>query len=163
MKILQLLLHLYIFLHNILDANAFSGATPSSSRHSLMKIFSAAPQPRRNLKKRRNRRRRHEKIDDFPWDTAESRPLVQSSRIEAGEDYWIDEKELEESLKREEEAKNRKPIEGEISQDKLWEETLAPYKQNWIGYFSVFIVTVATIVIKFPELLDPPSPLIPDL
>jgi hypothetical protein len=54
-------------------------------------------------------------------------------------------------------------MEGEIPREKLWEETLAPYRQNWIGYFSVVIVILATIVTQFPELLDPPTPQIPDL
>jgi len=54
-------------------------------------------------------------------------------------------------------------MEGEITQEKLRSEVVAPYKQNWIGYFSVMIVVLATIVTKFPELLNTPLIPIPDL
>ena len=54
-------------------------------------------------------------------------------------------------------------LEGEMPKEKLWTEVFAPYKQNWIGIFSVFIVVLATIVTKFPELLNAPVIQIPDL
>ncbi len=54
-------------------------------------------------------------------------------------------------------------MEGEISKDKLRTEVVAPYKQNWIGYFSVFIIVIATIIKEFPELLNAPVIPIPDL
>jgi hypothetical protein len=56
-----------------------------------------------------------------------------------------------------------KALEGEIPKEKLWTEVFAPYKQNWIGVFSVFIVVLATLVTKFPELLNTPVIQIPDL
>lgn len=93
----------------------------------------------------------------------ETRPLVRSRSVEAGEDYWIDEEEMKKSLERKQAIKNRKSMEGEISQQKLREEVVAPYKQNWIGYFSVFIVVLATIITQFPELLNTPVIPIPDL
>lgn len=103
------------------------------------------------------------KEEEFPWDTAESRPIVSSKSREAGEDYWIDEAELEKSLQRKQAIQNRKSLEGEIPKEKLWTEVKAPYKQNWIGIFSVGIVILATIVTKFPELLNSPVIPIPDL
>lgn len=54
-------------------------------------------------------------------------------------------------------------MEGEITQEKLRAEVAAPYKQNWIGFFSVGIVILATIVTQFPELLNQPLIQIPDL
>jgi hypothetical protein len=54
-------------------------------------------------------------------------------------------------------------MEGRVPREKLMTEVKAPYKQNWIGYFSVMIVIISTIVIKFPELLDLPMIPIPDL
>jgi len=39
----------------------------------------------------------------------------------------------------------------------------APYKQNWIGIFSMVIAILATVVTKFPELLNQPVIPIPDL
>lgn len=103
------------------------------------------------------------KNQDFPWDTAESRPLVKSVSREAGEDYWIDEEELVKFEQQQMAIKNRKSMEGEVPKEKLWSEVKAPYKQNWIGYFSVVIAILSAIVIKFPELLDQPTIPIPDL
>jgi hypothetical protein len=89
--------------------------------------------------------------------------LISHRRKEAGEDYWIDEKEYESDQLRQHAIKNRIAIEGEIPKEKLWTEVKAPYKQNWIGYFSMMILMISTIVIKFPELLDTPLVQIPDL
>jgi hypothetical protein len=89
--------------------------------------------------------------------------LISSTRREAGEDYWIDEKDYESDQLRQQAIKNRKAMEGEITKDKLWTEIKAPYKQNWIGYFSMGILMISAIVIKFPELLDSPLLQIPDL
>lgn len=113
----------------------------------------------------------------FDWETTESRPLVLSKRKEAGEDYWIDEKDLLKFEAEQQAIKNRKESllllspstsssgkrEGVVSKEKLMTEVKAPYKQNWIGYFSVGIAILSTIIIKFPELLDQPTIPIPDL
>ena len=64
---------------------------------------------------------------------------------------------------REEAIKNRKAMEGEISKEKLKSEIVAPYKENWIGIFSVFIFAITVIVISFPELVELPVIPIPDL
>lgn len=67
--------------------------------------------PRRNLKKRRKRQDKKQlttRETEFPWETAESRPIVSSRLKEAGEDYWIDEEDLVKSLERQEAIKNRK-------------------------------------------------------
>jgi hypothetical protein len=82
---------------------------------------------------------------------------------EAGQDYWIDEKDLEADKLRKLAIKNRKAMEGEVPKEKLWSEVKAPYKQNWIGYFSVMIAVLTVIIIQFPELLEQPSIVIPDL
>ena len=42
------------------------------------------------------------------WEKAEIRPLVRSKLVEAGEDYWIDDDDLQKSLEREKAIKNRK-------------------------------------------------------
>ena len=54
-------------------------------------------------------------------------------------------------------------MEGSISKEKLREEVVAPYKQNWIGFFSTVIVILATIITKFPEAIEIPVIKIPDL
>lgn len=134
------------------------------------RIFSSPPppaprQPRRMLKKRRRNRTGDITTPamEFPWDTAESRPLVKSVSREVGEDYWIDEQDLAKFEEQQQAIKNRKAMEGEVPKEKLWQEVTAPYKQNWIGYFSVVIAILSVIVIKFPELLDQPTIPIPDL
>jgi hypothetical protein len=59
--------------------------------------------------------------------------------------------------------RNRQALEGEVPKEKLMTEVKAPYKQNWIGYFSVGIAILSAIIIKFPELLDQPTIRVPDL
>jgi len=136
-------------------------------------LFSSPPPKRRiarrDLKKRRNKRQRQgrsREVEEVVQPTGvllETRPLVRSVSVEAGEDYWIDEDDLRKSLEREQAIKNRKPMEGEISKEKLRTEVVAPYKQNWIGVISVFIIFLATIIKQFPDLLLSPIIAIPDL
>ncbi len=45
--------------------------------------------------------------EDFPWETAEKRPIITSEAIEKGEDYWIDERDLAKERVRQEAIKNR--------------------------------------------------------
>ena len=130
-------------------------------------LFSTPPRrPRRSLQKRRKRNqdvtvdRTQPMADDFPWDTAESRPLVKAEAQEAGEDYWIAEEDLQRQKERE---KPPVRLQGQVSDEKLWMEILSPYKQNWIGLFSVVIGILAVLVIQFPELLQTPIISIPDL
>ena len=54
-------------------------------------------------------------------------------------------------------------MEGSMSKEKLREEIVAPYKQNWIGIVSVCIVVLSAITTNFPELLQTPLIPIPDL
>jgi hypothetical protein len=89
--------------------------------------------------------------------------LIFSKRKEAGEDYWIDEKDYVSEQLRQQAIKNRKAMKGEIPKEKLWSEVKAPYKQNWIGYFSLMILIISAIVIKFPELLETTIVQFPDL
>ncbi|CAJ1970297.1 unnamed protein product [Cylindrotheca closterium] len=144
---------------------AFQDKFYSASRAPIA-LYSTPPrQPRRLMKKRRRRDRKGKSVEskDFAWETAESRPLVKSIAKEAGQDYWIDPDDLKKERQREEAVKNRNAVEGEVPKEKLMSEIVAPYKQNWIGFFSVFIATLSIIIIKFPELLDQPKILFPDL
>mmetsp|Transcript_2399 Transcript_2399/g.3583 ORF Transcript_2399/g.3583 Transcript_2399/m.3583 type:complete len:183 (-) Transcript_2399:287-835(-) len=159
---------------------------PSIAQYASSSQLFSTPQKRvarRHLKKRSRRKRDGQSkaissggqslaVNSFASQTmqsvetemeVETRPLVRSRSVEAGEDYWIDEEEMKKSLERKHAIKNRQSMEGEISQQKLRDEVVAPYKQNWIGYFSVFIVVLATIVTQFPELLNTPLIPIPDL
>jgi len=47
--------------------------------------------------------------------------------------------------------------------EKLRDEIVAPYKKNWIGLFSVGVLTIVMICYTFPFLLDAPVIRIPDL
>lgn len=96
-------------------------------------------------------------------DEVEIRPMRRRDAVEAGLDYWIDEGELMRERQRKIAEKNRKASEGSISKEKLREEVVAPYKQNWIGIFSVFIAILSAIATKFPEVLQIPVIPIPDL
>ncbi|KAL7574846.1 hypothetical protein ACA910_010683 [Epithemia clementina (nom. ined.)] len=123
---------------------------------------------RRDLRKRRRRNKGTDdrnveadtETDDASWKISEVRPLIKSYAREQGVDYWMDEEELQKYS----ESLRRKPREaGQVPDEKLWKEVLSPYRENWIGLFSVLIVVIATIVVNFPELLQPPVIEIPDL
>lgn len=45
--------------------------------------------------------------EDFPWETAEKRPIITAEAIEQGEDYWIDERDLAKERARQEAIQNR--------------------------------------------------------
>ncbi|KAL7435910.1 hypothetical protein ACHAXM_004903 [Skeletonema potamos] len=96
-------------------------------------------------------------------DEVEIRPIRRRDAVEAGLDYWIDDGDFEREKQRRIAIKNRKAMEGSISKERLREEVIAPYKQNWIGLFSMVIVILATIVTKFPEVIEIPVIKIPDL
>lgn len=101
--------------------------------------------------------------------TQEYRPLVSSVRRDRGEDYWIDPEDLErEQRRKEEQERQRVAFENRsdksMSQEKLMTEVKAPYRQNWIGYFSLVVAILSIIVSQFPELLEPaPTTQFPDL
>jgi hypothetical protein len=55
-------------------------------------------------------------------------------------------------------------MEGEkIPKEKLQQEIVAPYKQNWIGLMSVAVIILATIISQNPEIFESPMIPIPDL
>lgn len=163
----------------LLTPSRNDASTPISQNPILIKsitaLYSTPPssntrQPRRNLVKRQRRKSREGNSrhsggsaagDAFPWETAESRSIVSTVSKEMGEDYWIDQEELQAVQKRREALQKREP--GQIPNEKLWIEILSPYKQNWIGMISVVMVVLATIVTKFPELVEAPTITIPDL
>jgi hypothetical protein len=99
----------------------------------------------------------------------EIRPIRRRDAIEAGLDYWIDESDLEKERLRKKAMRRRSGggvgggSEQQISKEKLKEEMVAPYKQNWIGLLSVGVVILSAIATKFPELLMVPIIPIPDL
>jgi hypothetical protein len=60
-------------------------------------------------------------------------------------------------------SKIYKAMEGEITQEKLRNEVVAPYKQNWIGLMSAAVIVLALIISENPNILDSPTIRIPDL
>lgn len=188
---IHLLLLLLQQLPNLLEAFVVSAVSNNNRRRSNDATFTwisplaLAAQPRRTLKKIRSRQNKSNKnfnnntkknnensyvnnrasddiIDDEEfWNISESRPMVASTSVLAGEDYWMDDKDLQKSLEREQKFANRKSMEGEITQEKLKQEIAAPYKQNWIGFISVGIIVLVVIGSQFPEVLQ--IPLIPNV
>lgn len=96
-------------------------------------------------------------------DVWETKPLIVAKRKEAGEDFWIDPKDLEREKQRQQAIANRKAGEQEMPQSKLREEVVAPYTQNWIGIISVGFVVLAAIIQQFPQVLENPIIGFPDL
>lgn len=160
----------------LIDAFAMKLASSEHSRSSTFLCSTPSRQPRRNLVKRSKGRRRQGKSverssptsteDDTFWETAESRPLLSARSKELGQDYWVDQQALEKHVQIEEARRlmreNAQQV-GQIPDEKLWTEVLSPYKQNWIGFISVFFVVIAVIVKEFPELLNYPVISLPDL
>lgn len=60
------------------------------------------------LLSKRPGRRDKKGSDDFPWDTAETRPVLREEVVEKGEDYWMDDRELAKNQAKDEAIKNRK-------------------------------------------------------
>jgi hypothetical protein len=173
--LLSFLLLLLLQLADQRGASAFSVVTPIGMRPTTttsVRLFSATPpqrQPRRKMPKRRRRNPRENtssysssttstsSTSDFPWETAESRPLVSANAREAGEDYWIDMEELQRQQEKEAATRKRRAEQpGQMSDEKLWTEVLRPYKQNWIGYISVTIIVISFIIKNFPEVINLP-------
>ena len=96
-------------------------------------------------------------------DVWETKPLIAAKRKEAGEDFWIDPKDLEREKQRQQAIANRKAGEQEMPQSKLREEVVAPYTQNWIGIISLGFVVLAAIIQEFPQILENPIIGFPDL
>jgi len=123
---------------------------------------------RRNLKKKKKQKGAPEGlVDEEPTSeegVVEVKPLVRAVGIQRGEDYWID----EEAARREElKATRRKErLERETESvpiEKLKDEITAPYRENWIGFFTVGVIVLTVIVTQFPALLEAPQIGIPDL
>ncbi|KAL3770473.1 hypothetical protein ACHAW5_006652 [Stephanodiscus triporus] len=119
----------------------------------------------------------------------EIRPARRRDAVEAGLDYWMDESDLKRERQRRIAVRDRRrrmsittrtttrtttttTTTGRTGEEdgvggmpmyRLREEVVAPYKQNWIGLLSIFIVALSAIVTKFPELLQIPIIPIPDL
>ena len=156
-------------------ANCFLATPAPLARHndvigSLLPMASTRPPPRRTLKKRRsnNRRRRvdgkSENDDPSMEHNFEVKPIRRRDAVEQGLDYWIDEEDINRNKASESRpAKTIKRSSEQMSQEKLKAEIVAPYTQNWIGYLSLTVVILATIVKQFPELLAIPIIPIPDL
>jgi len=51
----------------------------------------------------------------------------------------------------------------QAQKEKLQQEIVAPYKQNWIGFMSVAVIILATIISQNPEIFESPLIPIPDL
>lgn len=136
---------------------------------SATNLFSSPPprKARRDLKKRRNRTRDSltggSAEEAAFWEQSESRPLIASNAKEKGQDYWVDEEALKREQEREAARIAARQSGKQVPDEKLWDEILSPYRQNWIGFISVFVITIAFIIKNFPELIENPIIQLPDL
>ena len=155
----------------VAQARGFAQLSTTKALVSLSRtaVFSSPPprKARRDLKKRRNRVRdmltgRNPEEAAF-WEKSESRPLIPSNAKEKGQDYWVDEDALKREQEREAARIAARQSGNQVPDEKLWGEILSPYRQNWIGFISVFIITLAFIIQNFPELVENPVIQLPDL
>jgi len=157
------------------DVVSFQAAGPTRVRSSFAPSQTSASSlrsrvvPRRRLKKiptknpAQRRRRSGQQLDDFPWEEAETKSLVSDKATEQGDDYWYDAKSL---LQFDMEAMKKlvqRPVQGQISKDRLKAEIAAPYKNNWLGLSVAAVAVIIWFVKNNPQLLDTPRILIPDL
>lgn len=124
-------------------------------------------QRRRNQppKPLRKRRRRREVDDPLDWDKLPSVPLVRADASpESGEDYWVA---LDETAKVVEEGsgKGKSEKEGidEGLKQRLKEEVVSPYTQNWILRAVAVVLVLVVLVAIFGGEEKVPIIRVPDL
>eukprot|EP00638_Chattonella_subsalsa_P006951 CAMPEP_0117760690 /NCGR_PEP_ID=MMETSP0947-20121206/16791_1 /TAXON_ID=44440 /ORGANISM="Chattonella subsalsa, Strain CCMP2191" /LENGTH=181 /DNA_ID=CAMNT_0005581451 /DNA_START=172 /DNA_END=717 /DNA_ORIENTATION=- len=79
-------------------------------------------------------------------------PLIPKMDKRSGEDYYIDPSYKEKPVKA-----PKPPAADQIPQEKLRDEIVSPYKNNWILIISATIVGIAVFSALFPDALNPPS------
>lgn len=118
------------------------------------------------MKKKRVRRRQAEE-EDLDWDNLPSVPLVRpDASPESGEDYWMDlENANNEGEKKEGEVKpevRKKKIDDEMK-ERLKQEVISPYTQNWILRVVIVIAVLIAAVAIFGGAENTPIISVPDL
>lgn len=119
------------------------------------------------MKKKRVRRRQVED-EDLDWDNLPSIPLVRpEASPESGEDYWMDldkAKQKSEDDKKDEEKKTseRKKIDDELK-ERLKQEVVSPYTQNWILRVTIVVAVLIALVAIFGGTENTPIISVPDL
>ncbi|CAN8067865.1 unnamed protein product [Agarophyton chilense] len=93
----------------------------------------------------RRRRRRRDDDDPVDWDRLESIPLVRrEAPPESGEDYWMDATSAQ-SEATTDERRDASQIDQQLK-DKLREEVVRPYAQNWILWISLGVMALVLAV-----------------
>lgn len=133
---------------------------PTSLRTESQRRRNSPPKP---LKRRR--RRRQTEFDADAWDKLDSVPLVRSDAPpESGEDYWLDSSVTLSDAVSGDLAKKKKvkDIAPELKQ-KLKEEVVSPYTENWILRATILVLILVLAVWKFGGLDTLPIIPVPDL
>ena len=79
-------------------------------------------------------------------------PRRVNAATEQGDDYWYDAKSL---LQFDMEAMKKlvqRPVQGQISKDRLKAEIAAPYKNNWLGLSVAAVAVIIWFVKNNPQL-----------
>lgn len=133
---------------------------PSSLRTESQRRRNSPPKPLR----RRRRRREEESLD---WDAMESIPLVRpDASPESGEDYWVDVDMVrlqEPGLGKGGKVKRKGKKIDEGLKDKLKEEVVSPWKDNWILRVGIVVVILVLLVWVFGGEESVPIIKVPDL
>lgn len=138
---------------------------PSELRTESERRRNSPPKPMRR------RRRRRSSAEDLDWDRLDSVPLVRSNRAtpESGEDYWVDGNVMLSDADKgasggrgARKTVKPKPIDEGLK-NKLKEEVVTPYKQNWILRVALGIALLSVLVKLFGGFDTIPIISVPDL
>lgn len=141
------------------DAQPKRPRDPTDLRSESEKRRNQPPKPMR-------RRVRKREVDDpIDWDSLPSVPLVRSDAPpESGEDYWMDINEAAtvDEVKNAKPSAEKSPIDENL-RNRLKEEVVSPYTQNWILRIAIVVFILAVLVSTFGGSDTTPIISLPDL
>lgn len=115
----------------------------------------------------RRRTRRRQVDDPLDWDKLPSVPLVRPEATpESGEDYWMDitdAKTLGDTIDEDEESQQKKPSIDENLRNRLKQEVVSPYTENWILRAVIIVAVLVVLVAMFGGSDKTPIIELPDL
>lgn len=79
-------------------------------------------------------------------------PKTNSINREDGTDYWMDEKDVKKEQAKK--VKRKAPAPDQFPKERIRDEIVSPYKNNWILFIAITIFSIAFFTYLFPEELQ---------